>query len=267
MARNANLASERVRSFVRFHAVLVEFTDPRLVVAYDTLNPYDRDAQPGFYRALAFELGATTIVDLGCGTGLLTGELAAHGFRMIGVDPSPAMLAQARQRPGSGDVTWIDGGAAAVGTPDADLAIMTGHVAQFFVTDDDWHDALVALHAALRPSGHLAFETRNPDAREWDQWTSDERRTVHDARAGSITTWSEVHDARDGIVTYAIHYEFHATGNHVVAPGALRFRRQSDLARSLGEAGFVVERCYGDWDRRPASPSTRELIVVARRGD
>jgi hypothetical protein len=50
-----------------------------------------------------------------------------------------------------------------------------------------------------------------------------------------------------------------------VAPSALRFRGEAELARSLGDAGFAVERVYGDWDRRPASPTSRELIVVARR--
>jgi hypothetical protein len=34
---------------------------------------------------------------------------------------------------------------------------------------------------------------------------------------------------------------------------------------SLANAGFALERVYGDWDRRPASPTTRELIIVARR--
>jgi SAM-dependent methyltransferase len=247
--------------------VLVEFTDPRLVAAYDTLNPYEADAQPGFYPALACELGATTIVDLGCGTGLLTRQLPEHGFRMIGVEPSPAMLARARQRPAPRDVTWVDGGASELGIPSADLAIMTGHVAQFFLTDDDWQDALTALHASLRPGGHLAFETRNSDAREWDEWTPDRRRTVHDAIAGSITTWSEVDHVRDGIVTYTIHYDFHATGEHVVAPSALRFRREPELKATLADAGFAVEQIYGGWDRRPASPTTRELIVVARRAD
>jgi SAM-dependent methyltransferase len=243
---------------------LVEFTDPRLVAAYDTLNPYEPDAQPGFYRALAEELGAATIVDVGCGSGLITCELAEHGFRMIGVEPAPAMLALARVRPCTGDVRWIEGDAAAVGTPNADLAILTGHVAQCFLNDDEWHAVLVALHGALRPGGHVAFESRNPAARAWEQWNADQPRTVHDPSVGAITTWSEVHEVRDDVVSYSLHYEFGATGDHVVAPSALRFRTEADLARSLGDAGFVVERVYGDWDRRPASPTSRELIVVAR---
>ncbi len=43
----------------------------------------------------------------------------------------------------------------------------------------------------------------------------------------------------------------------------LRFRTVEELARSLADAGFAIERVYGDWDRRAAGPATRELIVVA----
>ena len=247
--------------------MLVEFSDPRLVAAYDTLNPYEPDAQPGFYRALAAGLAATTIVDLGCGTGLITCELAEQGFRMIGVEPAPAMLELARRRPCGGEVQWIDGGADAIGTPGAELAIMTGHVAQFFLTDDQWHAALVALTDTLRPGGHLAFETRNPDAREWLQWTPDRHCTVHDPLAGAITTWSEVHEVRDDVVTYTLHYEFAVTSEHLVAPNTLRFRSEPELRRALLGAGFVVDQVFGDWGHHPVSPTTRELIVVARRVD
>jgi SAM-dependent methyltransferase len=37
------------------------------------------------------------ILDLGCGTGHLTAEIAATGASMLGIDASPAMIAQARQ--------------------------------------------------------------------------------------------------------------------------------------------------------------------------
>jgi SAM-dependent methyltransferase len=242
-----------------------EFSDPRLVDIYDTVNRYRPDAQPGFYVELAAELGATTIVDLGCGTGLITAELARAGFRMIGVEPSPRMLEIARRRPGCEHVRWIDGDATALGTPFADLAIMTGHVAQFFLTDVAWDQALSALHHAMRPAGHLAFETRNPRAREWEGWTAAFRTTCEDPVAGRVDTWVELDDERDGIVSYAIHYAFAATGEELVAPSRLRFRTEAELTESLSTAGFMIDRLHGDWDRRPAGPTTPELIIVATR--
>jgi SAM-dependent methyltransferase len=172
------------------------------VAIYETVNAYSAHSQPEFYAQLAAELDASVIVDLGCGTGLITRELARQGYRMIGVDPAPAMLDIARNRPGGDRVEWINGDASAMGTPDADLAIMSGHVAQFFLTDDSWHAALTAL----RPGGCLAFETRDPDAREWDHWSRGACSTTHDLLVGSIETWSEVHDVHDSIVSYANHH-------------------------------------------------------------
>ena len=129
---------------------IAEFTDPRLLAIYDSLNPYLPDRQPGFYVGLAAELGAVEIVDLGCGTGLITRELARLGYRVTAVDPAPAMLDIARQRPYGDRVRWIEGDASRLGTPDADLAIMTGHVAQFFLTDESWQAALSFLRRSAR---------------------------------------------------------------------------------------------------------------------
>ncbi len=247
-------------------ATIAEFTDPRLVAIYDTMNPYSADAQPGFYSQLAAEVGAASIVDLGCGTGLITCELARQGYQLIGVDPAPAMLDIARRRC-SDRVRWIDGDASRLGTPNADLAVMTGHVAQFFITDASWHAALTSLAAALRPGGRLAFESRNPGAREWEDWSRDARWSADDPNAGRVETWTEVHDVRDGIITCTGHYAFAATGEELVSPTKLRFRTERELTQSLADAGFAVEREYGDWDRRPVGPTTRELIVVAATAD
>src|SRR5690242_1485933 len=137
------------------------YTDPRLVELYDGDNP--RGADTDFYVRLAEELGARRILDLGCGTGILTRELAVDGREVIGVDPAPAMLAYARRQPGAERVRWIEGDSSALGTPEADLVIMTGNVAQIFLDDAEWAATLRDIAAALRPGGHLAFESRNPD--------------------------------------------------------------------------------------------------------
>jgi SAM-dependent methyltransferase len=196
---------------------------------------------------------------------LITRELARQGYHLIGVDPAPAMVDIARRSPHGERVHWIDGDASRLGTPAADLAIMTGHVAQFFLTDEHWHSTLTALRAALRPGGSLAFESRNPEVREWEAWIPEARRSVDDPTAGPVDWWSEVHDVRDGIVSYTIHYRFVATGEELVSPIKLRFRTEAELTESLDEAGFTVERMYGAWDRRPTGATTRELIIVAAR--
>ena len=244
---------------------IAEFTDPRLVAIYDTANAYAPDTQSRFYSHTAKDQHAGIVVDLGCGTGLITCALAEQGLRVIGIDPAPAMVEIARRRPFGDRVHWIVGEVDRLGRPGADLAIMTGHVAQFFLTDRSWRDALARLHAALRPGGRLAFESRNPSAREWEGWTPRASRSVEDPNAGQIEIWSEIHQVRGGIVSYAIHYVFARTGDEVVSPISLRFRTAAELTQSLAAAGFEVEHIFGDWGRHPVEPRSRELIVVASR--
>ena len=64
----------------------LHYVDPRLVDLYDIENPHGPDTD--FFIRLAADLKAQRILDLGCGTGLLTSQLAVDGRTVIGVDPS-----------------------------------------------------------------------------------------------------------------------------------------------------------------------------------
>lgn len=251
-----------------------EFSDPKLVAIYDTVNPIAADTE--FYCTdLATQLSAVSIIDLGAGTGLLTCELAKRGHHMTGVEPSDAMLAIARTRPYGDEVQWIGGSASKLDDfPDlhTDLAIMTGHVAQFFVEDDEWHSALLALHKSLKPGGHIAFESRNPAVQPWSDdhikghidWPSQtSRKLVNDPVAGDIEWWTKPLTVKGERVLYENHYLFKNSGEELISTNELRFRTRAELEDSLVAAGFTVEDVFGYWDRRPADDDSPELIFVA----
>jgi SAM-dependent methyltransferase len=241
-----------------------EFTDPRQVAIYDAVNSYEPGTQPDFYLGVAEEVSAQTVIDLGCGTGIITLELAMRGYRMIGVDASPVMLQVAMHKPGADRVQWVEGGAGQLGTPGADLAIMSGHVAQFILADGEWLEALAGVHEALRVRGYLAFESRDPRAREWERWT-ERKRIIPDSPYGGIESWTEVTGV-EGDVVYAVgHRRLLRSNEELISPFALRFRSEELLRQTLTSSGFSVENVFGDWDRRPSAPGERELIVVARR--
>lgn len=255
--------------------------DPRVARAYDVECAQVGDEDHDYYLALAHRLGARRVTDVGAGTGTLAIKLGQAGHEVIGLEPGAAMLRQARAKPGHDAVSWRHGYAADLPDDAADLVLMVAHVAQYFVSDEEWAHALGHLHRHLSPGGHLAFESRNPAARAWDEWTPEASRAHFvDPDGDSFTSWVDVErvepapippggpelvggQPRGPVVTHRGHTRFDDA--HLCYPESLRFRTRSELEESLAAAGFEVLDIAGDWDGTPATPESREHIVLARR--
>ncbi|WP_020016553.1 class I SAM-dependent methyltransferase [Promicromonospora sukumoe] len=241
------------------------FVDPRLARLYDAFD--DDRADLDLYVGIAERLGARTVLDVGCGTGVLALLLAARGLDVTGIDPAAASLEVARSKPGADAVTWVEGGAdAAAGLGlAADLATMTGNVAQVFTGDDDWAGALAAVHDALRPGGVLVFETRVPARQAWLGWTRESRparRTI--PGVGDVEKWNDLVEVALPLVTFQGSFRFPPgllpDGDVVTSVSTLRFRERDEIEASLDVAGFVVDEVLDAPDR----PGL-EWVFVARR--
>jgi SAM-dependent methyltransferase len=156
------------------------FAHRRLAPVYDAFGRERGDLAA--YLGLAGELGAERVLDVGRGTGSLGVLLAQAGRTVMAVDPARASLEVAKAKDGAAAVTWVCAGAGQVPLFDADLAVMTGNVAQVFLVDDEWERVLLAVRAALRPGGFLAFETRRPERRAWEEWAADAGPVVLEVR-------------------------------------------------------------------------------------
>lgn len=236
--------------------------DPRIVALYDNDNPDGPDH--AYVRRLADEVGARSIIDVGCGTGILTVTLARPGRRVVGVDPSAAMLAYARRRPEGDTVEWIHGDSQNIPPGPFDLAVMTGNVAQH-IPDPQWQRTLADIHRALRDGGVLVLESRNPAVRAWETWVSSEpttRQTAH----GALREWNEIQLLGCGVVRLIAHNVFEDSGDHVVESDDLVFRDRKAIEEQLHEAGFTVDAVHGDWVDSAFTENSPFVIVRARRG-
>ena len=233
------------------------FDDRRLAELYDPLDPDRSDLTA--YAAIADELGARSVLDVGCGTGTFACLLAERGLEVTGVDPAAASLDVARTKPGADRVTWLHGDATTLPPLQVDLATMTANVAQVFVTDEDWAATLSAVHAALRPGGHLVFETRDPAAEAWREWDREHTFTRADV-AGGVEAWCEVTDVSGDLVSFRWTVAFDSDGAVLTSDSTLRFRSRDEVEASLAAAGFTVV----DVRDAPDRPG-RELVFVARR--
>jgi SAM-dependent methyltransferase len=237
----------------------VIFTHPRLASIYDAFDG-ERDDLTA-YLNIADELGADRVVDVGCGTGSLAVLLAQSGRTVYGVDPAEASLEVAKSKDRTRRITWVHGDATRVPTAGADLAMMTGNVAQVFLTDDDWSQALQGIHAALCPGGYVVFETRRPECRAWEEWAADARDvTLVVAGIGSVEQRRDVTDVSLPYVSFRYTYRFSTDGAVITSESTLRFRSRDEMTTSLVANGYRVL----DVREAPDRPG-REFVFIAER--
>ena len=176
----------------------------------------------------------------------------------------PAARGREARRAGAELVRWIEGVVADLDPVEVgavDLTVMTGNVAQVFVTDGDWTSTIRSCGDMLRPGGHLVFETRDPAQRAWEGWSGDGLRSVDEVDGvGTVESWIDVTSVDLPLVTFDSWFRFVDSGETVRSTSTLRFRELSEIEETLGGAGFEVVEVR-DAPDRPG----REFVVIARR--
>jgi SAM-dependent methyltransferase len=233
------------------------YEHPRLAALYDPLDPDRSDLD--VYAGIVNELGASRVLDVGCGTGCFALLLAAAGLEVIAVDPARASLDVARAKPGADRVDWVHGDATTLPPLSVDVATMTGNVAQAIADDAHWNATLRGIHGALRSGGHLVFETRNPAREAWREWHDDAHEIAEIDGVGAVEHWGELTDLSLPFVTFRWTFVF-PDGEVLTSDSTLRFREREEVEAALVEHGFVVDEVR-DAPDRPG----REFVFVARR--
>lgn len=246
-------------------------------MSYDALGPvYDQHSHAvvagAFYRAIEPMLGALnggTVLDLGCGTGLLTGSLAARAPSVLGIDRSPRMLDIARarcRRFGSRvDFELADLRTFSCARPAA-AAFACADVVNHFLSERQLARFFRNVSRNLEPGATFAFDALNRWCFE-NYWLG---RVYHFAgKSGDILMDCDW-DAGRGVGTASmVIYERSAAASYERRRAVLRERlyESSLIERLLHGAGFSRASCRGwsPWpDQREEASVDRNLWVAVR---
>jgi SAM-dependent methyltransferase len=237
------------------------FAEPRLAEIYDLLDRPDRpDLAP--YLAIADEFNAHSVIDLGCGTGVLACRFAVLGNEVVGIDPAAASLDVAKRKAYADRVRWITGTSAQLNGLHADLITMTGNVAQVFTSDEEWMATLRACHDALSPSGRLVFEVRDPAKEAWKGWNREQsHRMIEAPGIGTLECWVELVHVQLPLVSFRHIFVFQTDKRVMTSESTLRFRTRAEIANTLSRAQLAVESVRDASDR----PGLEFVFIAHRR--
>jgi SAM-dependent methyltransferase len=218
-------------------------------------------AEIDFFLSLYPLSAGAAVLDVGCGTGRHSIELARRGFQVTGLDLSPGMLEQARKGAENAgvQVEWIQADATHFTldkTYDAAICLCEGAVGLIEHGEDaEKHDHAIFSHiaACLKPNAPFLLTALN--GYSIIRQMSDEH--VKEGRFDPATM----------IASYEDEWEL-AGGNQVVKVYERLFIAP-EMVKLLQSGGFVVDNVYGGtaghWHRRPLSLDEVEAMYVCRR--
>lgn len=232
------------------------FENAALARLYDPECGWSEDRT--FYLDLAGPTPAS-ILDLGCGTGLLLDAYAKRGHDVTGLDPATAMLEIARRRPHGNRINLIQGSAQDFSLGRCfDLIIMTGHAFQTLLSDEDIAATLACVRAHLKSGGRFVFETRNP-AIDWRQrWT---HRFLLETEDGQIEITRIAGPMRDGLISFDVTYA--SPAETLSSKSTLYFPTSTKIDELALKVGFARQSFFGDWECSPFDAVLHEEMIFS----
>ena len=208
------------------------------------------------------------VLDLGCGTGSMTLELAGRGYDMTGVDYSAEMLDIARQRAidaGLSDkMLWLMQDMREFelyGTVDVAVCCLDG--INHLIGSGDLDKTLDLVHNYLIPNGLFIFDINGKH--KFENLYSNNSYVMEEE--GSFCVWQNYYDGKKHTC------DFYITVFEECEDG--RYERYDDVQKEkmytlkamkklLSDAGFEFIGAYRDFEFNPASDDDDRIYIVAR---
>jgi SAM-dependent methyltransferase len=209
-----------------------------------------------FYVEVALASGGP-VVELGVGTGRIAIPTAMAGVHVIGVDSSAGMLAvcaEAARAAGIADRLDLRQGDLRRPPVEERVPLVTCPFRAYLHLDSDEArvEALAAARELLLPGGKLVFDVFAPSADDIEE--TDGRWLEREPGIFERADW----DGTAQTLTLSVRGE---RGESSMTLWWLEPQRWQTL---LAEAGFVVEACYGWFDRRPYDGG-EDSVWIARK--
>ena len=213
-------------------------------------------------------LPGRTVLDLACGTGSLTRELAERGYEMIGVDLSPDMLAEAAEKNHNVNaippmflcqsMDKLD----LYGTIDACVCCLDS--VNYVTSPKKLQKAFERVHLFLMPGGLFLFDINTPE-----KLMGLDGQIFLDETEDTYCVWRAEYSRRRRVCSYFMDIFRLDSDTDTWERGEELHEEYAytpeELEEYLRRAGFTHIRQYGNLKLRPPKPGEDRIFFVARK--
>lgn len=198
------------------------------------------------------------ILDVCCGTGLMTAELIDRGLEVVGVDASPAMMAIARQRLGP-QAELIESFLPDLPIPGPFDAAVSTFDGLNYLALDDLRETFAAIAARLRADGWFVFDVHTDATLAFLL----DRPVIEGEQDGNAFRLTTVSTGRRCSTT--IDFTAVDPGTSFRETHTQYIHSEEDIRSALTDAGFGDIRVLDEYTDSPADERTLRATWVARR--
>jgi SAM-dependent methyltransferase len=203
------------------------------------------------------------ILDVGCGFGRHSIELARRGFEVVGIDPSAAMVAASQERAQEAgvNVDFIQSKAEDFNSQEPfDAAICLFTTLGQMDENGDNIDLLPQIAKSLKTEGHFIIEVPQRF------WVINNLKV--NERIGEEPRHVDVKRHYDGFQkTLTEHFRIHSPGDKEDFILRYRLYRFEDLRYLLFDAGFDTEAAFGGYELVPLDEESPIQLLFTRKAD
>ena len=236
---------------------------------------YDAQYDQHYHHDIAFitrlteETNARSVLDVCCGSGIVTIPVSEQLNEAIGIDISEGMLKYAKDKAKSRSnlrFLHLDATQFSLGKK-FDLAIMTGNAFQAFLSDEMLAGALSSISRHLEKGGRFVFDTRlpTPENLELDHemalW-----QTYVSPTYGEVNYFGmkAEYDLQTSIM-YLNKERHFESGTIEHSSIDLKYRPLEDIEGFLEQAGFRIIEKYQSWSAQVFEANANSLVCVAEK--
>ncbi len=207
------------------------------------------------------------VLDLACGTGSMTAELARRGYEMTGADISPDMLAEAKRR---SDETGLDilyicqdmRGIELYGTVDAVVCCLDS--INYLTETDGLTACFSGVKRYLAPGGLFIFDVNTPY--KFENIYGDRDYILE--TDGVLCAWRNFYNRRSGLCRFEISLFIEGPDGSYTRRDEIQTERCLSLRtikNTLKKSGLTLDSVYGGFERNKATDTDERWYFIARR--
>ncbi|OOF13539.1 hypothetical protein BZG84_15580 [Salinivibrio sp. PR932] len=221
-----------------------------------------------FFQDLMLHRNILSLLDVCCGTGLVTIPLSKKLSHAVGIDFSRSMVDFAKHKSSNtSNVTFYEKDAVSFDLKSVfDLIIMTGNAFQAFLSDTDLSSMLENVKKHMHGNSFFVFDCRLPcpkyfeTTNNYEYWSS---YTSYSGENVDVYGLDSRHPTLSNTMLHRVRREYE-NGMQYQSYIELKYRSIDEIGDRLEQHGLQLVERYADWKKTTLTESSTSFVGVVR---